>query len=312
MKIKIHTLAACLALNIATTQANEAPIQPIITDDHHSVSFSREEVKQALTHLAADTKQQTLVDDAVLIGVIGQLVENKNLSQAFDKMMSEANPETFWKNQFALRGLKNRLYIDFYQKSLVTPDMSTLALENYTANGEEIAATPEFRQSSHILILCKKNQCDDRAKKKDAAKEVLTKLHNGESFESLVKQYSEDSGSKPNKGQLTDWYQVGQSDVDAHYTQSLFTLKAVGDVSDIVKSDFGYHIIRLDGIRQKEIRPFEAVKAGMIAHLEKKYIELSLYNRLTELQMSQEIEFSIKDIRDIIKENDKAASSESK
>ncbi len=97
------------------------------------------------------------------------------------------------------------------------------------------------RQISHILITTD-NRTPEQAEK--IAQEVETKLKGGESFESLVQQYSEDTVSKETQGKV-EGYTVGAYG-DA-FDSAVLALKQ-GGISQPVKTDFGYSIIRLDAL----------------------------------------------------------------
>jgi peptidyl-prolyl cis-trans isomerase SurA len=98
---------------------------------------------------------------------------------------------------------------------------------------------------SHILIADR----DDSTRTfnpKQRIEEIYAKLKQGESFESLVMQYSEDKGSVKNNGRLRKF---GRGDVSAKkFEDAALQLKEIGEISKPVKSKFGWHIIRLDEI----------------------------------------------------------------
>ena len=306
MKTKLYSLLLFLILGATANSAELTDSETAVIDEQHKLSFSTDEIKFALTTLPENIKTQALKDDQTLMNVVGQLVETKNLSQAFDKILPDVDSTSFWKHQYSIRGLKSRLYMDFYKSTLDVPDMSALAREDYKVNAgdSKLTGTRETRQSSHILVQCEKNRCNDEEKRKQT-EDILAKLNSGESFVALAEQYSEDPASAKNKGLLSDWYEHGHARVDRDYTEALFKLKAVGDISGLVRSKYGYHIIRLDGIRGRTVKPYDEVKDAIIERLENKYRELAFLNRLSELQMSEDIAFSLPDLREMIKETDK-------
>ena len=101
---------------------------------------------------------------------------------------------------------------------------------------------PEIR-ASHILV-----------KDEDTAKKVEAELAAGKSFEDLAKQYSEDTASKENGGDL-DYFGPGK--MEAAFEEAAYKLKK-GEISQPVKTSYGYHIIKVTDI--KELKPYDEVK----------------------------------------------------
>ena len=101
---------------------------------------------------------------------------------------------------------------------------------------------PERREASHILIPFGK----DPAAALKQANEVLALAKSGQNFAALAKKYSQDPGSAQNGGSL-GW--MDHSGFVAPFADALFGIKSVGDIVGPVKTQYGYHIIRLDGIQ---------------------------------------------------------------
>ncbi len=130
------------------------------------------------------------------------------------------------------------------QKITIDKDKVRSMYESYVTN----TSKREQRKASHILILVGKS-----AKSKAAAKAKLLgiekQLDAGQSFAVLAKKYSQDTGSASRGGNL-GWLSPG--DTVKPFEDALFLLKK-GGVSGIVKTRFGYHLIKLDGIRKEKV-----------------------------------------------------------
>ena len=132
-------------------------------------------------------------------------------------------------------------------------------VKNHPVTDAEIQATydkaktevvePEYR-ARHILV-----------KTETEAKKVMADLGKKAKFEDLAKKYSKDPGSAKNGGEL-DWSDRGA--YVKEFSDALATLKKGETTKSPVKSQFGYHIIRLDDVRQPQIPPLEAVKGEII------------------------------------------------
>jgi peptidyl-prolyl cis-trans isomerase D len=119
------------------------------------------------------------------------------------------------------------------QRTNVTPQ----DVQRYYEDNRQTFSTPEKVQASHILL---KTEGKDDAAVKKQAEEVLAKVKAGGDFAELAKKFSQDEGSAPKGGDL------GFFERDAmvkEFADVAFSLKP-GEVSDLVKSQFGYHIIK--------------------------------------------------------------------
>ena len=136
----------------------------------------------------------------------------------------------------------------------------------------------EQRRASHILITTPKNAAEaDIASAKKRAEEVLAQAQaKPATFAALAKQYSQDPGSAPKGGDL-DWF--GRGAMVKAFEDVAFSLKE-GELSGIVRSDFGFHIIKLTGIQPEKNKSLDEVRADITLALRsqaaaKKYAELA-------------------------------------
>ena len=123
---------------------------------------------------------------------------------------------------------------------------------------------PEERRASHILILAKPDA--DKEKSKAKAEEVLAELQKSPAkFAELAKKYSEDPDSAEKGGDLGFF---GRGMMVKPFEEEVFKQKE-GDTSGLVESEFGYHIIKLTGIKASTVRPIEEVKAEIEGELKR-------------------------------------------
>jgi peptidyl-prolyl cis-trans isomerase D len=128
-------------------------------------------------------------------------------------------------------------------------------------------STPEERRASHILVKAESSaKADERAKAKSKAEGLLAEVRkNPAGFAELARKNSDDPGSAAQGGDL-DFFGRGQ--MVKPFEEAAFTLKQ-GEISGIVESDFGFHIITVTGVRGGQVRPFEAVRAEVESELRK-------------------------------------------
>lgn len=119
--------------------------------------------------------------------------------------------------------------------------------------------TPEERRASHILIKAEASAtAAERAQARGKAEGLLAQLRKDPSkFAELAKANSDDPGSAAKGGDL-DFF--GRGAMVKSFEDATFALKQ-GEISDLVESEFGFHIIELTGVRGGERKPFDAVRA---------------------------------------------------
>ncbi|GGB63902.1 SurA N-terminal domain-containing protein [Shewanella inventionis] len=122
--------------------------------------------------------------------------------------------------------------------------------------------TPEKRLAAHIFVAATDDDDADKAK----ADAIVAKLNTGEDFAEVAKTDSDDQLSAQQGGQL-DWFEQGV--MDAAFDEALFALQQ-DQVSPVVKSEFGYHIIKLLDLQASQATAFADVKAKIVAQLQEK------------------------------------------
>lgn len=120
------------------------------------------------------------------------------------------------------------------------------------ANPESVK-TPESVEASHILIKVDENTKDEDAKKKIDA--IRVKLVAGADFAEMAKE-SSDCPSKTNGGSLGDF---GRGQMVKEFEDAAFTQK-IGEIGEVVKTQFGYHIIKVDSKKEAGEVKFDDVK----------------------------------------------------
>lgn len=134
----------------------------------------------------------------------------------------------------------------------------------YEQNAARLAGKEE-RRASHILISAPKSApAADREKAKAKADELLAAARKAPAtFADLAKKNSQDPGSAPAGGDL-DFF--GRGAMVKPFEDAVFAMKT-GDISDVVESDFGYHIIKLTDIKAPKQRSFEEMRAELAAEV---------------------------------------------
>lgn len=163
--------------------------------------------------------------------------------------------------QAQVRLMRERVYsdarMDAFDKTNTPPDaaMESYAQGVYKADPKRFTVGAQTR-ARHILI---KNEGPDSLAKAEA---LLARLKAGESFETLAGQNSFDLASGPKGGDLGFF---GPGAMVKEFEDAVAELKNPGDLSGVVKSEFGYHIIRLEERRPGGVLPYAEVREPLRA-----------------------------------------------
>ena len=133
--------------------------------------------------------------------------------------------------------------------------------------------TDEERHARHILISVDADT--DELQAENLAKDLRQRLVAGELFEVLAAEYSDDSGSAAGGGDL-GW--VAPEDFVSEFDDSLYSL-GPGELSEPVKTEFGFHIIRLEAIREGTQKTFAEVRNELLEEQRKRKGEEIFYGR---------------------------------
>jgi peptidyl-prolyl cis-trans isomerase D len=172
--------------------------------------------------------------------------------------------------------------VDYIELSVAdlakTIDVEETVLKQFYADSMGQFMSLEQRQASHILI---EGDAEQALKILAAAEHRLSQ---GEDFSTVAKELSQDIASAPTGGDL-GLLQRGVMDNEV-FDSALFGLTEVGDVSEIVKTEYGHHLIKLTGIQASQGKAFADVKSEIEASYRRQEAEQLFFEqaeRLAEL-----------------------------
>lgn len=131
---------------------------------------------------------------------------------------------------------------------------------NYEEN-KALYMEPERRRVAHILV----ENLEDDAAAQAKAEAILAELQNGADFATLAQEKSDDLVSAELGGDL-DW--IDRDMMEPEFEEAAFALANVGDFSDVVQTEFGYHIIKLTDYEPEQVKALADVSADIKAQLE--------------------------------------------
>ena len=193
--------------------------------------------------------------------------------------VSEADIQSQISRDLAIRELIDK---QVTQKVVVTEE-ETKAY--YDANPDQFKQ-PEQVKARHILIKVDPNSSEtQKAEARQEIKEIQQKLQNGDDFAGLAKEYSQ--GPSSVKGGDLGFFRRGQ--MVKPFEDAAFALKP-NEISDIVETQFGYHLIKVEEKKPETTLVFADIKDRLNQHLKEKKIDKEAKEYIEELKKDAKIE----------------------
>ncbi|MDR0268438.1 peptidylprolyl isomerase [Paenibacillus sp.] len=194
---------------------------------------------------------ETLVDQEV--AKKGIKITESDIDKEMDSIKKHYSSDEEFKTALAQNGmteqvLKEQMHMQVKLRKLLEPDVkvSDEDIKKFFDENKASFDTPEEVKASHILVATK-----------EEADDILKQLKNGADFATLAKEKSKDPGSQPKGGDL-GYFPRGK--MYKEFEDAAFKLKD-NELSDVVKTDAGYHIIKKTGYKEAHTATFDEKKA---------------------------------------------------
>ena len=243
--------ALALVLNLATPVVASAADE--VVAKVNGIAIRASQVETATRNLISQGQQDT---PDLRTRVKDELIARELILQQAATEGTDKREEVRDQIDMARSNILINSYLQIWAKEHPVAD-DTLRAEYDKLKGE-LAAIDEF-QARHILI-----------KDEKAAKAALGKIKKGEKFDKLAASLSEDTGTKAKGGEL-GWVR-SDANLVPPFMSAMKALKK-GETSELVKTDFGHHIIRVDDIRKAQPPAFEQVRGELNQFMQRRAIE---------------------------------------
>lgn len=212
-------------------------------------------------------RQAGFLDSAERVNqMVTNLLRDRQLEKLAVAQKLDQDPAVKAQVDFATREILSRQYMMNFDKSLKVPSMEQAAREQYLVHKQDYVSGGSV-EVQHVLI--SPNGRLDIEVKALADKVHSEAVANPSSFDQLVEKYSDDPTKSKNKGHIDD----GTSDkLVPAFVAAVKNLKSEGEISPVVQTQFGYHVIKLVKNHPGRQLPFSEVKAQIEAKLTQDYI----------------------------------------
>lgn len=220
---------------------------------------------------------QSLADDVLFKGILEQLIQQVMLEQSLGDKITK-------RDLIAVENNKRGYLSGIALQAVVGASVTDAALQSaYDARFKDAVAKTEYH-AVHILVATE-----------DEAKALKVKLDGGEDFAELANVNSTDTGSGANGGDL-GWFGLGA--MVKPFEDAVIAAK-VGEVTAPVKSDFGWHLIKVLETRVAAAPPLDDVRDELASAIEQKAIEAHLKTLTDAATITRPgMEFDPKTLRD--------------
>lgn len=212
----------------------------------NDISISMEEFQQMLEKQPLEGKMKLLSEKETRDFLENYVIPREVLYQEAKKRGLDKNKEILTKIEDTRRVILIEALLEEVLRGKV--EVSEEEIQRYYKENQPLFTEPQEVKIRHIVV-----------NSEPALKEVVTKLSQGESFEKLASTYNigkfkEDGGNLGyiRRGQLAPPF--------AQFEEAAFSLRKRGEISEVVSTPYGYHILRLEDMRGTTMRPLNQVK----------------------------------------------------
>lgn len=205
-------------------------------------------------------------------------VTKDDIQAEMDKMIEEFGGEEVFNNALTFYGVTRAdmeydIEMNLYLERLLEPviEITEDEMKNYFEENKDSFAQKEEVKARHILV-----------EDEETAREVKEKIDKGGDFEELAKEYSTDTGTKDKGGDLGYF---GKGKMVKEFEDAAFSLD-IGEVSEPVKSEYGFHIIKVEDRKEAKEANYEESKEEIREKIfEQKYPEA--YNNWIQKKLEE-------------------------
>ncbi len=220
----------------------------------------------------------------------------------FELMAAEALKRGYGENPEVIRSAKQvmvqKLMRDEFENKVKKEDISEEDLKKYYEDNKKDYKKPAMARAGHILVkvpegadAAKKKELNKKAK--DILKEVKANQKDPNAFRRLAKKHSDDESNKNRGGDLGYFASTENGGpMVKEFSDAVFKLGKVNDVSNLVETKFGWHIIRLTGKRKQIERSFADVKEQIRHRLFKDQRTQAFEKFVADLRASSKIDIN--------------------
>jgi len=272
------SLVCLLATNAALAEDKASTLPAGVIARQGGVDVTMQDI-DAFAHKLPDKDRAGFFDSPARIqSVIVSLLINRQLAAEAHSAKLDQDAMVRHEIDQAREETLARVRMDQFRKELKLPTFEALAQEYYAVHKEEFA-TPAAVAVKHVLVSTK-GRSDEEAKTRIGEVSATAHAH-PDQFDALVEKYSDDPSKSKNHGLIED---AASTKMVAPFAKAAAALKKPGELSPIVKTDFGYHVLMLVSRAPDKQQSFAEVHDKLVAKLSQEWIEKQVQDHADNLR----------------------------
>jgi peptidyl-prolyl cis-trans isomerase C len=243
-------------------QAKAATYDPNLVLAYQSGAvLTQAAIDAAFTNVPEKDRLVFIRDGAQVDRVVTNLLRTQILANDARKNGWDENPLARERIQQAIDQELASMWLEQIALSAEPADYEALAHERYLANPNQYKSE-EMIDVSHVLVGTKERSPDEALALAEDLRQRL--LDNPDQFDAIVKEFSDDPAKDQNIGRYPI---MRRGQMVAPFEEAAFALTTPGQLSELVETPYGYHIIRLNRIYERKLQDYSEVKASIIAQV---------------------------------------------
>jgi peptidyl-prolyl cis-trans isomerase C len=275
-------LGLVLAASLASAQAVEKDVdrkpldeKPIASRGTASVSYA--DIDARMSRVPEKDRAGTIGNPERLESIVSGMLLTRQLANEARASGLDQDPGIMKEIALSAEGVLARHRLEQVGRE-ATVDVKALAKEVYQSDRKQFTV-PEIRRARHVLIRTEHRSIEDAKK---LAEEVLAEARKpGADFEAIAKARSEDETTKEHGGLLPEF---GPDVMEQAFYDATFALEKPGDVSGIVQTPYGFHVIQLVEVKPSRLLPFDEVREKLEQKLEQEQRQRVVQNHADTLR----------------------------
>lgn len=277
------SLLSTVGLNVSAAENTAGDAESLVT--WRNLQLTRDDFEADLLRMPEDKRGEFRRDVKRISGGLENLLVYRTLAAEARAMGIDQEPAVRKSIELTTERVLGTERLNRLRAQVQVPDMVQAAKEKYLADQSKFLESEKV-QVAHVLVDTKSRTEEEARLLAESVREKATK---GVDFGQLAQEFSDDSGTKGIQGDLG---MFGKGRMVPQFEQAAFALTKAGEISPVVKTRFGYHVLRLVDRKPARMKPFEEVRDVLVRELKDKYVTDRVKEYLSDIRNDKSIKMN--------------------